>query len=102
MTYNLKLDEREFELILKSLVNGENFDIIKPVPSKYDNDAVSIDFRNMLEYGNAYLVKCCLCDEERDYQKLNCETHIEQCKKNAGWAEDYETCDYGIRKKSFQ
>ena len=76
MTYNLKLDEREFEIVLRALVNDKNYDIIKPVASKYDNDINNIDFRNMLEYGNAYLVKCCLVDEEKDYKKLNCETHI--------------------------
>ena len=37
MTYNLKLDEREFEIVLRALVNDKNYDIIKPVASKYDN-----------------------------------------------------------------
>jgi len=46
MTYNLKLDEREFGIILRTL----------------------LIFRDMLEYGNAYLVKCCLVDEEKDYK----------------------------------
>lgn len=99
MTYNLKLDEREFEIVLRALVNDENYDIIKLVSSKYDNDITNIDFRDMLEYGNAYLVKCCSVDEEKDYKKLNCETHINQCEKKNDWAEDYENCNYGIRKR---
>ena len=99
MTYNLKLDEREFEIVLRALVNDKNYDIIKPVPSKYDNDIIDIDFRKMLEYGNAYLVKCCLVDEEKDYKKLNCETHINQSEKKNDWVEDYEICNYGIRKR---
>jgi len=98
MTYNLKLDEREFGILLRALANDENFDIIKPVPSKYDDDIISIDFRNMLEYGNAYLVKYCSLDEEKDYKRLNCETHISQYEKNNEWAEDYEVYNYGIRK----
>ena len=98
MTYNLKLDEREFAIVLRSLANDENFDIIKPTPSKYDDDSISIDFKDMLEYGNAYLIKCCSIDEEKDYGKLNCETHIKQCEENERWVEDYEICDYGIRK----
>ena len=53
----------------------------------------------MLEYGNAYLVKCCLVDEEKDYKKLNCETHIKQSEKKNDWSEDYEICNYGIRKR---
>ena len=53
----------------------------------------------MLEYGNAYLVKCCLVDEEKDYKKLNCETHINQSEKKNDWVEDYEICNYGIRKR---
>ena len=99
MTYNLKLDEREFAIVLRSLANDENFDIIKPTPSKYDNDIMSIDFRDMLEYGNAYLVKFYLLDEEKDYKKLNCETHINQYEKNNNWANDYEISNYGIRKR---
>jgi hypothetical protein len=98
MTYNLKLDEREFGIVLRSLAKDENFDIIKPASSKYDDESISIDFRDMLEYGNAYLIKCCYIDEEKDYGKLNCETHIKQCEENERWVEDYEICDYGIRK----
>lgn len=99
MTYNLKLDEREFAIVLRSLAKDENFDIIKPMPSKYDNDIINIDFRDMLEYGNAYLVKVCLLDEEKDYQKLNCETHINQSENNKDWFNEYEISNYGIKKR---
>ena len=98
MTYNLKLDEREFAIVLGALAKYENFDIIKPSPSKYDNDIISVDFKDMLEYGNAYLVKICLLDEEKDYEKLNCETHINQYEKNKDWVREYEISNYGIKK----
>ena len=55
-----------------------------------------------IEYGDdSYGLKGkkVLVDEEKDYKKLNCETHINQCEKKNDWAEDYEICNYGIRKR---
>jgi len=99
MTYNLKLDEREFGIVIRALANSEGFDIIKPIPSKYGNGIIDIDFRDILEYGNAYLVKCCLLDEQKDYKKLNCETHIASCQENEEWLKKYEISKYGVKKK---
>lgn len=98
MTYNLKLDEREFGILLNSISAYENFGIIKPVSSKYDEDVVNIDFNDLLEYGNAYMIKYLLYDEKKDYRKLNCETHIKQCEKDEHWIDGYEKSNYGVRK----
>lgn len=100
MTYNIKLDEREFSLILEALSTNEWFDTMNPVPSKYDDDVVNLDFEKLLEYGNAYLIKCLGLDEDKDYQKLNPYAYIEQTEKNENWLDDYEKIDtFFIRKK---
>ena len=100
MTYNIKLDEREFSLILEALSTNEWFDTMNPVPSKYDDDVVNLDFEKLLEYGNAYLIKCLGLDEDKDYQKLNVYAHIEQTEKNENWLDDYDKIDtFSIRKK---
>lgn len=99
MTYSLKLDEREFHLILDILTKSPNFDIFKPMISQYDGDVRSIDFTELLEFGNAYLLKCCGLDEEKNYDKLNVETHILQKEENDKWLEDYVIEKNRIRMK---
>ncbi len=90
MVYNIKLNEREFGIILNSLTKDEKFDIIKPLLTPYSGEEITINFQTLLEYGNAFLIKCRGLDEEKDYQRLNCETHVKQCEKKKNWIDGYE------------
>ena len=104
MTYNLKLDEREFNILLSLITNNEfsSYDIVKPSEnSRYDDENKEICFNELLEYGNAFLVKVIGVDE--DSGSLNCETHIKQCEDKSDWFDDYEIVNgVNIRKKNMQ
>lgn len=80
-TYNLRLDERELDILLNALVHSEWYDIIKPTAANECDDAIKLSFADLLEYGNAFLIKKEGLDENKDYKKLNCETHCKSIEK---------------------
>ena len=97
MNYQITLNEREVELILNSLANGENFDIMEPSEIKHNDDyTINLNFENLPEYDNAYLTKIQKLDEEKNHDKLNCETHIKQFENNRNWINGYENSNYGF------
>ena len=95
--YNIKLDERELDILLNALVSYEHYDIIKPTIANDDHTNIELSFADLLEYGNAFLIKKEGIDEDKDFKKLNCQTHCNSYEINGDdWINKFEIVNKGF------
>ena len=104
MIYNLKLNERQFNVLLDCIIKtpgeGLGFDeVIIGEMDENDNDILEINFRDFAQYYNAYLIKCMKLDEESLHRKLNIETYCDDEENNPNWIDEFEPDYYGLRIK---
>lgn len=106
MIYNLKLDERQFNILLDCILRtpgeGLGFDEVQVGNTEEnENDIIEINFRDLAQYYNAYLIKCKELDEESLHRKLNIFTYCDDEENNPNWINDFEAkdCCTIIRKK---
>lgn len=96
MIYNLKLDERQFNVLLNCILQtpGEGLGGFDEVPigntEENENDIIEINFRDLAQYYNAYLIKCKKLDKESLHRKLNIFTYCDDEENNPNWIDDFE------------